>query len=257
MDRPPLSEIVPAPPTGRVYREHPRTGIGDATPTGRIRLDAIARWLQDAAYADLVDAGWPSPSPWLVRRARLRVDAFPAFDEPLELATFCSGTGPAIAERRTTIRGRDGARVEAVALWVAVDPERGRPRALDDAFLAVYGPSAQGRRSRTRLRHPLPDPASAAAAANGFAFRAADLDGAGHVNNAAYWTVLEEELAGLPPGAALDAEIEHRAPGDAGPVRVLAVDGLRWVTAPDGAVLASFLLGVGESARSRPGPPSA
>jgi acyl-ACP thioesterase len=235
-----LSELVPPPAEGRVYRESPRTGIGDATPTGRIRLDAIARWLQDAAYADLVDAGFPSPAPWLVRRARIRVERFPAFDEPLELATFCSGTGPAIAERRTTIRGAAGALVEAVALWVSIDPERQRPRPLDDAFLAAFGTAAAGRRSRSRLRHPSP-PDDAAPRAS-FAFRAADVDGAAHVNNAAYWAVLEEELTALAPGDAFDAEVEHRNPGEPAPASVLAADGMRWVVQDD-AVLASFALG--------------
>ena len=33
-------------------------GIADAVGDGRVRLDAIARWLQDVAYADLIDAGF-------------------------------------------------------------------------------------------------------------------------------------------------------------------------------------------------------
>ena len=69
-------------------------------------------------------------------------------------------------------------------------------------------------------------------------FRAADLDLAGHVNNAVYWQVLEEELVPAEPVAAVDAEIEYRAAGGPGEAAVVADDGMRWITAA-GAVLAT------------------
>ena len=56
-------EIVPGPGAGRVCEQAIRPGIADATPSGRCRLDAIARWLQDIAYADLVDAGFEVAAP--------------------------------------------------------------------------------------------------------------------------------------------------------------------------------------------------
>src|SRR3954470_6938723 len=73
-------------------------GLADATASGRVRLDAIARWLQDVAYADVVDAGLAGRGAWLVRRARLRVESFPRFGEPVSLRTFCSGAGRVAAE---------------------------------------------------------------------------------------------------------------------------------------------------------------
>jgi acyl-ACP thioesterase len=218
-----------------------RAGIDAAGPTGRVRLDAIARWLQDAAYWDLVDAGWESPSPWLVRRLRIRATRFPVFAEPLELTTWCSALGTAVAERRSTLRGEHGAHVETVAQWIAVDPATQRPAPLSDEFLALYAPSAGGRRSRTKLHHP-PEPPDGAER-RPFVFRAADLDPARHVNNAAYWAVLEEELTSLTADAGLDAEIEHRSAAVAGGVEVRAdrPGGARWVIAR-GEVVATFYL---------------
>ena len=70
-------EIVPGPGAGRVYEQAIRPGIADATPSGRCRLDAIARWLQDIAYADLVDAGFEGRGAWIVRPDRRR-RPFPA-----------------------------------------------------------------------------------------------------------------------------------------------------------------------------------
>ena len=235
-----LSPMPPPPTAGRVYSERVRTGIGDASPSGRIRLDAIARWLQDGAYADVVDAGWDQPAPWLVRRCRISVARFPRADERLELETWCSGLGGIVAERRTAIRGDDGARVDAVAVWVSLDPVSGRPLALDESFRSVFAPSAAGRRARAGLRHP-PPPADAQA--RPWTFRAADLDRAAHVNNAVYWATLEEELLDAEPDAAFDAEIEHRDAGRAGPATVLSADRMRWIVDPAGSLLASIEIG--------------
>jgi acyl-ACP thioesterase len=226
-----------APPAGaRVHRQPALVGLADVAPSGRARLDAIARWLQDAAWGDVLDSGLENDGVWIVRRLHLRVEAFPAFGERLELATFCSGTGPMIAERRTSVTGEAGARVEAEALWVHLDAAGTRPRPLPAGFDACYGPAAAGRRVKARLRHEPEPPADALV--RPWRFRAADLDLAGHVNNAVYWAVLEEDLAGAEAVSALSAEIEHRAAGGPGEAEVLAAGAARWVRA-GGVVLAT------------------
>ena len=247
--------FVPPPADGRVFRHPVAAGLADVTPSGRARLDAIARWLQDAALADVVDSGLDGGGVWVLRRLRLRVARFPRFGEPLEVATFCSGTGALVAERRSTVRG-DGAgaaggggagaagagsaAVEALALWVHLDPDGAHPRPLPEGFEAVYGATAAGRRVRARLRHPAAPPGGAPG--RPWRFRAADLDLAGHVNNAVYWQVLEEELVPAEPVAAVDAEIEYRAAGGAGEASVAAENGMRWISADGGDVLATVCL---------------
>jgi acyl-ACP thioesterase len=234
--------LVPAPEAGRVFRHAASVGLGDVSPAGRARLDAIARWLQDAAYADWVDAGLDDGGVWVVRRLHLRVAAFPRFGDALEVATFCSGTGRLWAERRSTVYAGDSVRVEAVALWVHLDPRGVRPRPLPAGFEAVYGAAAAGRRVSARLAHP-GEPAPEAAA-RPWEFRAADLDLANHVNNAVYWQVVEEELVAAEPEGGLVAEIEHRAAADAGPARVLSAGAMRWIVAAD-EVVATLALGDG------------
>ena len=237
--------FVQPPADGRVFRHPVAAGLADVAPSGRARLDAIARWLQDAALADVVDSGLDGGGVWVLRRLRLRVARFPRFGEPLEVATFCSGTGALVAERRSTVRGGDGvggtaeAAVEALALWVHLDPDGAHPRPLPEGFEAVYGATAAGRRVRARLRHPAAPPGGALG--RPWRFRAADLDLAGHVNNAVYWQVLEEELVPAEPAAA-DAEIEYRAAGEAGDASVAAGDGMRWISADGGDLLATVCL---------------
>ena len=230
------SELVAPPADGRVFAHPVAVGLADVAPSGRARVDAIARWLQDAALADWVDARLDAGGVWVLRRLRLCVARFPRFGAALTVDTFCSGTGSLVAERRSTVRDEDGAAVEAVALWVHLDPDGLHPRPLPGGFAAVYGAAAAGRRARARLRHPAEPPPDAPVVP--WRFRAADLDLAGHVNNAVYWQVLEEELVAVEPRG-LDAEIEHRAAADAGEATVAAADGMRWVVA-GGEVVATI-----------------
>jgi acyl-ACP thioesterase len=234
------TELVDPPAAGRVFETRLRPALGDVVGDGRegrARLDAIARWVQDVAYADFVDAGFEGRGAWVVRRTRLRVDSFPRFGEGLSLRTFCSGVGRFCAERRTTIAGSSAA-VETVALWVCLDASSWRPMRLDEEFIAAYGESAAGRKASFRLRHPEPPPG---AERGEWRFRASDLDLAGHVNNTHYWDLLEERLAEAAEQTAIDAEVEYRALAQPGPAVVLSEGDALWVAGADEELHASIL----------------
>jgi acyl-ACP thioesterase len=177
---------------------------------------------------------------WVVRRARLTFTRLPRLGERVRLRTWCSGIGPRTAERSTTVEGDRGGAVQAVAVWAHLDPVTGVPARLGEDFRAVYGASAGPQRPDHRLRHP-PPPADAERLP--WTFRAADLDVAGHVNNAVYWEALEEHRShpAVTDGAVVEAE--HRAPAVAGPALVVRAGASTWVTGPDGEVHASFRVG--------------
>lgn len=228
-------ELVPLPSSGRIYEESIRVGPAGVTPANRARLDAVAGWLQDVACNDVVDGGLADAGFWIVRRTRIRVERLPQFTEKLRLRTFCSGASRALAERRTIIDGDAGAAIEAVSVWVNVDPESQLPARLPESFMAVYA-LVEPRKPRSRLRHP-PPPADARA--EPWTFRSDDLDVVGHVNNARYWAIADEvlnvETAELP----LDVEMEHRAAAPAGEAVIRSVEDALWITSPDGEVHAS------------------
>lgn len=246
MRRPPISELISAPVAGRVFRRSFRPGFADCAPSGRARLDCLARWLQDVAYADVEDAGLVGAAAWVLRRTRIRVRRWPRFGEELELATFCSGLGRMWAERSTAITGAgEEPDVEAVALWVHLDPAHWRPAPLSSDELEAYGASAAGRRVTARLRHATAPPDGPWSP---WTFRSTELDIADHINNAAYWQPLEHELLGSPEPGWIDAEIEFRTPARPGDKRVLS-DGaglrggaMRWIAAPDREIHASVLV---------------
>lgn len=236
-----LNELVPRPRQGRVFEQVVRPGFADCAPSGRIRLDALARWLQDVAYADVVDAGMAHTAVWVVRRSRIRVARFPRFGEAYTLATFCSGLGRMWAERRTSISrlGDPESDVETVSLWVHLDPLDWRPAPFTEEEAALYGTSAAGRRVTARLRHPQPP------STNGgepWAFRATELDIAGHINNAAYWQPLEEELLRGREPSSVDVEIEYRSPCQPGEKLLLRDGARRWIMSLDGEAHASLLV---------------
>ena len=226
------------PPRGRVFRHRDRVTLADVSPAGRARLDALARWLQDAAYEDSLDSGVDGGGVWIVRRLALRVHRFPRVREELEVATFCSGFAPLWAERSSIVSCGGEAVAEAVALWVHLQPDGARPRPLPEGFDRVFAPSAMGRRVRARLRHPATPPDGAVS--RPWQFRGADLDLAGHVNNAVYWEALEDELVADEPAAGLEAEIEHRAPAASGAATVLAAGAMRWIADGAGAIVATL-----------------
>lgn len=200
--------LVPVPSVGRVVRRGRRVRLGDASPAGRLRFDALARYLQDIANDDARTADLADVQNWIVRRTVIEVHRDAVYGEELELATFCSGTGGRWAERRTSITGDNGARIEAAVLWVCVDLDTMRPKVLGPDFHAAYGESAGGRTVRAKLRHDDPPEDLDGAV---YEARFVDYDVIGHMNNAAYWNPVEDELARRRDlRAPVRAELEYR-----------------------------------------------
>jgi acyl-ACP thioesterase len=229
-------ELVPRPARGRVFEGQACVRLADVAPSGRLRLDAIARMLQDVSGDDTADAGYAPDAVWVVRRLviELAPSRSPRLRDELTLATWCSGTGRRWAERRTDLLIGDAngeLAVRAAALWVLVDQRSGRPLPLGAGFDAVFGDAAGGRRVGQRLRHGPPPPG---ASRSPWPVRVTDFDVLGHVNNAVYWAPVEETLArrapegrvarptraelefrgGLDPAEAVDMIVEPHEPDD-------------------------------------------
>lgn len=244
-------------PGARIHTATRRVRLADVAPDGRVRLDAVARYLQDVAGDDVRDAGLGDHR-WVVRRTYLELRRRPRYEELLELATWCSGTGAAWAERRTSIVAESGSVIEAAALWVNLDPVTMRPAVLAGEFEDVYANAAGGRQVRARLVHPDPpadDERSVSAEQVGeyrWALRASDFDVLGHVNNAVAWALLDEVVGRVASGRrVLSAEVEYREP-----IAAVGAVALRWSAAGDVVQLwvAPEGGGVAVTARVRIGP---
>jgi len=222
--------------TGRRFETTRRVRLADADPSGRLRFDSLARFLQDIGNDDTADAGHDASAPWVTRRTTIEVDRWPRIGERLDITTWCGGLGSHFAERRTSLRSPTGT-IEVAATWVHVDAV-GRPARLPQWFHDTYAESAEGRRITARLTHGAPPDE---ADSQHWPIRWTDLDVVGHMNNAAYWEAVEEvcHQRGLVPRF---GEVEYAGgidPGDDVALRTLG-DNV-WLTV-DGTVRGSAIV---------------
>ncbi len=222
-------EYVALPEVGRRFSFETLVRLSDAQPSGELRLDGVARALQDAATEDWEDCGIETEALWLARRTSFRrVGPWPTLYQRLRLTTFCAGVGAAWAERRTNLYVDGRLSIEAASLWVPVDP-RGFPVRIPESFHRIFGEAMGGRRVTGRV--PVSSP-SAAATQRPWPLRRADLDVIGHVNNAAVWQAVAEVFDA--PVSAVD--VIHHGPVEEGHEVQLAVEGLEMWLLVDGEV---------------------
>jgi acyl-ACP thioesterase len=226
--------LVPLPTEGRTYSSRRRIRLSDMDARGRLRLDAVTRFLQDIAIEDVEETGWGLPDHlWFIRSIRIDVAAPFIDDREVELVTWCSGLAAIAAGRRWTLTGDRGGRIEVDSVWIHLGPDQ-RPRRIEG--FGVYEVATRGRPISTRLELPDPrvtDPRSP------WPLRVTDVDLHGHVNNASYWAAVEERLVrvGPDPARQLRARLDYRAPID-------LEDGVELVESEEGgALLLGFVVG--------------
>jgi acyl-ACP thioesterase len=191
-----------------------RVRLSDADASGRLRLDAVARYLQDAAIDDVAETGWGAPEHLWVLRA-VRIDVVRPFlaDGEVDIVTWGSSFSSLAAGRRWSMNGDAGGAIEVDSTWIHLGPDA-RPSRIGAGFDA-YAEAAQGRVASTKLALPVPS-----IDGNRFAWplRATDVDRMGHVNNASYWKAVEHRLAAgeLDLRRPYRAQLDYRHPIDLG-----------------------------------------
>jgi acyl-ACP thioesterase len=203
-----LDTTIPRPATGRAYSATRSVRLSDMDAAGRLRLDAVARLLQDVAIDDVQETGWGMPEHlWFVRSIRIDVHEPIVGWGELELTTWCSGVAAIAAGRRWSIVGDGGGRIEVDSVWIHLDADANPARIGN---FGAYGEAAQGRPASTKLL--LEDPADGRR--EPWPLRATDVDLHGHVNNAVYWQAVEH--AAPARDGAHCAELDYRRPIDLG-----------------------------------------
>jgi acyl-ACP thioesterase len=210
-----VEPLVAPPRAGRIFRTESRVRLSDMDATGRLRLDAVARCLQDAATDDVEETGWGSPEHlWVLRSIRIDVLAPCLDDRRVAIATWGSGFSALAAARRWSLEGDRGGRIEVDSVWIHLGPDA-RPARIGEGFDA-YKQAAVGRSASTALTLPHP-PADSPRIV--WPLRVTDVDVLGHMNNAAYWQAVEQCLA---DGGVVDlrlplrARLDYRHPIDLG-----------------------------------------
>ncbi|MFE3546169.1 acyl-[acyl-carrier-protein] thioesterase [Nocardia sp. NPDC059177] len=229
--------------------------LGDTDGDDRLRLDAIARYLQDIGFdhLDAVEDG-DTHQTWIVRRTVIDVYEPIEFGDRVRLRRWADALSNRWCDMRIQLRGERGGRIEAASFLIHIDPVAGRPARMSDAFMAPMLASTTEHRLRWKAAlTELDDPEIEAVA---YPLRVTDVDRLGHVNNAVYWEAVEESLAAHPAHHTLPyrAIVEHVGPvmtGDKVVLRTSARPGsLRIQLDVDGSARALA------SVEPLPGPPA-
>lgn len=209
-----MEALVPPPPSGRTFRVSYRVRLSDTDSTGRLRLDAVARYLQDAAIDDVAETDWGAPEHlWVLRSVRIDVLVPFLEDGGVEILTWGSSFSSLAAGRRWSLTGDAGGRIEVDSTWIHLGRDA-RPARIGDGFEG-YAEAAQGRVASTKLTL-VPPPRDGPRVT--WPLRATDVDRMGHVNNATYWAAVEHRLGGHSPDtrASHRARLDYRHPIDLG-----------------------------------------
>ena len=171
-----MEDFAPIPAHGRTFSAQRRVRLSDMDSRGRVRLDTIARYLQDVAIDDVQETGWGIPEHlWFIRS--IRIDILVPFlaDREIELVTWCNGTAAIAAGRRWSVAGNAGGHAEVDSVWIHLTPDE-RPARIDGFDL--YAEAANGRTVSSKLQ--LPDPPEDAERVS-WQVRMTDIDRHGHV----------------------------------------------------------------------------
>ncbi|MEV0247213.1 acyl-ACP thioesterase domain-containing protein [Nocardia sp. NPDC050712] len=192
-----LADIVfPLPACGdesRAFHEDWPVRLGDTDGAQRLRLDAVARYLQDIGYDHLeaVEEGDLHPG-WIVRRTVIDVLRPIEFGDRVHLRRWPAALSNRWCNMRIKVNSENGGLIETEMFLIHVDIEGGRPARMSDAFMAPM--LAATTDHRLRWRAALAAQPAADAELWPFPLRVTDVDHYGHVNNAVHWEAVEEAL---------------------------------------------------------------
>jgi acyl-ACP thioesterase len=196
----------------RVFKSKRRVRVGDCDENGIVRVDAIARYLQDIGYDDTDDIGVGDGGFWVARSISMELpkeELLPRRNEFIELETFCGGIGRAFAQRKVTIKAKSDAEIETLTTWVSID-ESGMPVAVPDWLIMAY-PNAQKTKATRELEVlDLKNPFEGKIIS--WPLRASDFDINGHANNAVAFDALYECARLLGASLPISVRVEYYNP---------------------------------------------
>jgi acyl-ACP thioesterase len=188
---------VPDPHPDVFDREWPLR-VADIDATGRVRLDAACRHIQDIGQDQLREMGFEETHPlWIVRRTMIDLIRPIEFQDMLRLRRWCSGTSNRWCEMRVRVDGRKGGLIESEAFWININRETQGPARIADDFLEGLHRTTDVDRLRWKA-YLKPGPRDTADQIREFPIRFTDIDLFDHVNNSVYWSVVEDYLAVTP-----------------------------------------------------------
>ena len=204
--------LVEVPDQGYVYRTGWRLGTSDIDEHRRLRLDGVARYIQEVGAEHLADAQLAEVHPhWIVLRTV--IDVLEPIEIPSDIAfrRWCAGLSSRWCDMRVQLLGAEGGRIETAGFWICMNKDTLTPSRLTDDCVRRFGSTTDEHRLKWRpwLTAPVDD-----ARAVPFPLRRTDIDLFEHVNNTIYWHGVHEILGHVPEleRRPYRAVLEYRSP---------------------------------------------
>jgi acyl-ACP thioesterase len=206
------SPLVDLPDRGYVYRTSWPVATYDIDAESRLRLDGVARYIQEVGAENLTDAGMADIHPhWIVQRTV--IDVIRPLEWPTGIAfqRWCSGMSTRWCTMRVRLDGDDGGRIETEGFWINMNKETQTPSRISDDFFDTFATTTDNHRLKWR---PWLDIHVDADTVTPFPLRVTDIDHFKHVNNTVYWHAIHQILAAAPQfeQAPYRAVLEYRQP---------------------------------------------
>lgn len=206
---PSYEALPPRKPDSPVFEVDYRVRTGDVDQEMRARLDALARYLQDAANDNLMASDFADSEPfWIVRRTIIDVLEPITWPSTVHVQRWCGAYSTRWTNMRIRLAAtsetnrfnpdlRPNGLVETEAFWINVN-EQGMPARITDSTLSFLSQMTDVDRLRWKSMNPEQAPALGDAPDREHVLRSTDFDPFKHLNNAAYLEAVEDELVAHP-----------------------------------------------------------
>ncbi|WP_161893896.1 acyl-[acyl-carrier-protein] thioesterase [Gordonia spumicola] len=189
------------------YAADYRVRTGDIDQEMRVRLDGLARYLQDVANDNIAVTDFADTDPfWIIRRTVIDVFEPLTWPSDFRVERWCGAFSTRWTDMRVTIRGtaqtnrfnpepRPGGHVETNAFWINMT-ESGMPARISDTAMRTLTEMTDEHRLRWKAMNPgeAPPASDVDLPDREHVLRVTDFDPFRHLNNAAYFAAVEDEL---------------------------------------------------------------
>ena len=109
----------------------------DIDPDTRVRLDGIARYLEDIAWENLQASMLPGTDPiWIVRRTVIDAVRPISWPDRVHLRRWCAGLSTRWTAMRVRMESSRGGLIESEGFWINISESTGMPTRISDEGLA-------------------------------------------------------------------------------------------------------------------------
>ncbi|MEE4024174.1 acyl-ACP thioesterase domain-containing protein [Gordonia sp. PKS22-38] len=195
----------------RYFEADYRVRTGDVDQEMRVRLDAVARYLQDVANDNIEATDYGQSDPfWIVRRTVIDVIRPISWPATVTAQRWCGALSTRWTNMRVRLTAehetnrfnpehREPGLIETEAFWINVN-DQGMPSRITDDMFEMLSSMTDQHRLRWRSMNPdkAPDPDDLELADREHVLRITDFDPFKHLNNAAYLEAIEDEVLDHP-----------------------------------------------------------